>query len=849
MGGTPLSLRREPHGESPRRVARRAAALVLLLLLRAGDARALPDHELRRDVPTEITADRIVYETQRQVYIAEGSAHVVQGERRIDADWLVFNRVTRRGIAVGNVRVDDGTGVLEARFVEFDARGQQGLVVDGRLDMGEGDFRMAARELEKTGEETYTARDASFSTCRCPDEESRLPWQVNAEDADVELGDYATVKNATVDVLGVPGVWLPWLMFPVKTDRASGVLPPEFKIGGGNGFDVALPFFWAARYNVNVVLTPRYLTSRGFKPELQVETVYGEKSWTNLYLSYLHDQNPDQATLTRLVPPVPPETTPEETTVKKDVYNPNRWAVLFDNDVYAPADVRLRTDIQVVSDNEYPRDFDELRNERRDRFLESTAFGFRHFGADGSGAVVVSALYRDDRQNPDRVDRDKFLLQRAPDVQLGWMPTRVESLGGLELGLDADYTDFWSYRKAQNVLDLTPMSGGVVGDDLFLDIGIAAVPDAIPPEQSFKFGVDDGRFEEGEPLADRGQRVILNPHLGRPFRLFDALEVKPEVGWQQALYTTEAQSFADRGVLTGRLDLTTQLLGEADLPGLPPLQHLLEPRASWAYLRKMSGHQEGNPLFVPRTAVPQRRIRQLSLDNVVLDAADRVFDANVVTLGFGNQFYRGEGEARALAGQLDFSVAYDFARGGDFQLAVADGQIFAAQGIRTRFNVAYDIDHTRFDQGLFDVALPLEHRLGLKRSSYVSLGYRYRQAVPLFFENFRSVQDVDSIGGGFNHYRNDFSRINQVTASTRLRLTDNWAVEYQMGYSLHRSILLTNRGGLEYTSTCQCWAVRVQAENDRARGFQAGVQFQVLGFGADPANPFQGGGLIGFGLF
>jgi len=205
----------------------RGTAFVLFLLLLEPPPAPAQNLALRRDEAAEITADRIVYESQRQVYVAEGSVRIVQGERRIDADWLVFNRTTQRGIAAGNVRADDGEIFLESRFLEFDYRGQQGLVLDGRLDLGEGDFRMAAGELIRTSEDTYEARDASFTSCRCPDDEDRLPWQINASRADVELGGYAMVTNNSVDVLGIPTIWLPWLMFPVKTDRATGLLPPE----------------------------------------------------------------------------------------------------------------------------------------------------------------------------------------------------------------------------------------------------------------------------------------------------------------------------------------------------------------------------------------------------------------------------------------------------------------------------------------------------------------------------------------------------------------------------------------------------------------------------------------------
>jgi hypothetical protein len=434
------------------------------------------------------------------------------------------------------------------------------------------------------------------------------------------------------------------------------------------------------------------------------------------------------------------------------------------------------------------------------------------------------------------------------------LPTRIEELGGFELGLGVDYTNYWSEHKASNVLDLTPTSAGpqgnVIGDDLFVDIGIGAIPDIFAPgdtDNRSKFGIGDGIFQEGEPLNDEGHRVILNPHLGHSFRLFDALDLRPEVGWHQTLYSTDAQSFESRGLVTGRLDVTSQLAGTLDLPGLPPVLHLLEPRVSFAYVS--SSGQRNNPLFVPATKVPETRLRQLSLDNIVLDSADRIDNAALLTVGFGNHLYAGHGENRHLRAALDVSVGYDFAGSGDFELAILDGEIFARSGVKTKFNFAFDLDKTRVEQGLFELFLPMAGELGLKESSYLSLGYRYRQAVGLFFESFEESPRIDDISGTFNRFENEFTRINQATAGTRLKLSESWALNYQVGYSLHRSVLLTNRGAVEYTSSCKCWAIQVQAEDHRTRGFQAGLNFTLLGFGTDLANPFGGGSMIGTGKF
>lgn len=810
----------------------RGTIFVLFLLLLVQPAARAQDLDLRRGENVELTADRIVYESLRRVYIAAGSVRVVQAGRRIDADWLVLNRNTGRGIAAGNVRVDDGSAVVEARFLEFDHRGQQGIALTGRLDLGEDDFRMAAGELIQRDEDRYEIEDASFTTCRCPDDADRLPWQINANEATVELGGYAMVTNTTVDILGIPSVWVPWLMFPVKNDRASGILLPEVGFGGNNGYELGIPLFWAARHNVNVIAIPRYLSKRGLKPELSIETVYGDRSETTLYGSYLRDQDPD---------------TYLDEGVSRNVASRNRWAVAFDNDIHLPGGARIRSDILVVSDNDYVEDFSDFRNHRRDRFIESRLFGFAHFGPADSGAVSVGGLYVDPRLNPDFEDRDEFILQRAPEASLSWLPTPIPGAGGLRFEMDADYTHFLPFELAQDFYASTldapgydpALDGGIIGNDLFLDVGVAAIPGHFTTaETREQFGAGDRVFQEGEPLADRGNRVVLHPRFSHPLRLFDSLDIYPEVGWQQTLYSTRAQSFAERGLLTARLDVSTQLMGEVELPGLPGGLHLVEPKFGWALVSHTD--QRENPLFVPATRIPQAMLRQLSLDNVVLDTADRVESANIVTLGVGNRFYSLTGKAPELRAEFDVSLGYDFAGkgAGHFEQLVVDGRLLPKGGLAADFLFAYDIEDNSIAQGLFQVSLPISKVIPVRRGSYLRAGYRFRREVPLFFENFQQ-------GERFSRFKENFDSIEQLTGTARLRLSERWAVGYNFNYSFERSVLLTNRGVIEYTSGCGCWALQVIAADHRIRGFQASANFTILGFGQSKTDPFSGGAFIG----
>jgi hypothetical protein len=393
-------------------------------------------------------------------------------------------------------------------------------------------------------------------------------------------------------------------------------------------------------------------------------------------------------------------------------------------------------------------------------------------------------------------------------------------------------------------------------DGLFYDVGIDALSsdvgatlarpggqekqreagmDVDPHSDNFDMTLNPGgtegndRFDEGEPLADRGHRVKLNPRLALPGRLGKYFEVYPEVGWRQTFYDSRVKGSESWGMLTGRVDLRTRL--RRSLGG--GVIHMMEPRLGYAVVTAPRNFR-GEPLFTPQTALPQTRIRQLNLDNVTRDGADRLDDFNGLTWGVSNRFYR-----RATADQgpqllADFVVLsqYDFANGGQIGHLIADGMARLGGSTELRFNAGFDLDDKTLDEALAESVWRGE-RLALR------LRYRYLKNIPQFFENFLQANDR------YEDHRSDFDRINQISGTVAYGLSANWLARYQGGYSFERSFSLTHRVGIEYLSQCDCWALGVEAQQNRDTGAEFHVVYRIFGLGKD-ATTSKGSGLAQF---
>lgn len=763
--------------------------------------------------PLDLRADSLEYESGRKLYVARGNVRIRQEERELDADWVAYSELTRRAVASGNVKFSDGTETLTAGFVEFDIDTLEGVLFDAEFLSTE-NLQLRGEEIQKTGDRTYRFRNGRFTSCSCPEPGGRDPWQIEAQEAEFEIDGYGTARNARFEVLGVPVGWLPWVILPLKTKRQTGFLFPELGVSGRNGFELGVPFFWAVADPVNVTLTPRWLSKRGFKGDADVEYVVGEQSGGKLSGAYIHDQD------------VHPDT-------RKTPFGKDRWSTYGEHDFHLPADWRIKTDYVFVSDNSYPNDFSDLSRYDHDRFLQSTASATRPFGGAGAFGLTGGARFADDLQNPDDTDRDDFLLQRLPELGARALPASLPFADWLAPALDVDYVYFHQSDRPSSA----PTDAGqlVTSNGHFLDTGRDGLPDsreqgrtvadsALADPNMDDFATTGGTegdqvFQEGELLADNGQRVVLMPRLGAPLRLLDALELYPEASWYETLYGSDAQGFERRGLFTARADLRTRLRGR-----IGSLSHLLEPRLGYAFVTDTS--QRSNPLYVPATAVPQQRLRQLDLDNVVRDRSDRVSEFNGLTLALGNRIYDRGGEGARLLGDFVLSSGYDFAAS-EFSNLYLDGRLYPFRGTRLRFDLGFDPRDVLVSEGLMQVAF------SDLRGDEFWLGYRFIRDIPAFFENFPEENER------FKDVKTDFNHVNQVSGGFRVAFTRQWAVFYEGAYSFERSLLLGNAGGVEYISLCRCWAIRVEVRQRRNRGVGVGLRFTFVGLADDSRSPFE----------
>jgi lipopolysaccharide assembly outer membrane protein LptD (OstA) len=781
-------------------------ALGLLVVARAASAQSPADsrQELRAG-PLSIRAEEIVYEQTRGLYEARRNVTIEQASgRTLAADWIAFSAATHVGVAVGNVRLRDGTDLLTAEFAAVDLDQLVAVAADAELRTEETGFVVRAETLRKTGDTTYSVEHGNFTTCRCPPERDTRPWEVETARADVRVGGYAVARGVVPRVLGVPVFYVPWLIFPVKTERQTGFLIPEVASGSRSGTEVEAPFFWAAREDLNLLLRPRWYEDRGLKSGVEYEYVFGEEGTSSGGFTALpNDDDVDR---------VDPETR----------YSSDRWSFWLQHQQPIAEGIRFGAYVVRASDNDYVVDFDDLPGPvRQERFLESRGFASL---ARGGAYADVELQHWDDLQSPNDLDRDDEQLSRLPDVELAWIPSRLFGLP-LRLGVGGRYTYFDQSAREQ-------IAGTAPIDGQFFDTGIDGLFDADEPDATGAFtgadnhldnGLDqgDGVFQEGELLADHGHRFELFPKLSLPLRL-GPLEAIGEAGVRETLYRSNLRDTRGRTLVTGRLDTRVRFARDFRLADRR-VRHVVEPKVAFAVVSDQD--QDRNPLFVPSGALKLERLINADPRLLIDDPSDRVADQRYLEVSLANRLLAPaqalDVPARQLA-SLRLGSGYDFELGRVTNL-FAEAALVPSDALSFDGEVGWDPKESRLEEARVRGAFAPGDGYG------IALEYRFLRDLPRVFEDFSFDTDI------FGAFDRDFSRINQASVTGTVRLTRRFDA-FASGYlSFEESQSNSGQLGVIIHSSCGCWdLIPVVTHSTRPDETRFALQLRVAGFGFSP---------------
>lgn len=212
--------------------------------------------------------------------------HLRQGNREIRADNLEYQ-------AEGNHFKVDGRIEYNDPIIHVTGGGGSGSTAQGanfsaaEFELRQRAARGQAGEMHLTPEGVIDLQDVHFTTCPKTDE----AWQLRADSITLNTRTrVGTGRGARVDFKGVPILYLPWMSFPLGSQRKSGFLFPSLGHSTRSGFQFALPYYWNIAPQLDLTFEPVEYQERGV--DLAGEVRYlTEHQRGSVQVNYLPDDN------------------------------------------------------------------------------------------------------------------------------------------------------------------------------------------------------------------------------------------------------------------------------------------------------------------------------------------------------------------------------------------------------------------------------------------------------------------------------------------------------------------------------------------------------------------------------
>ena len=305
--------------------------------------------------PWHILADELSFVEAESVYIAEGNVIVSKKDTQIAADYARFNQKSMVVTAKGHVVMSAGNDVLTADHLELNLATEEGIIHGGSLFLHKNNFRIQGNQIKQTGENSFQAHTASMTTCNG----EKPAWKITSRNLNVTIEGYGVAYHATFWVKNIPVMYTPFIAFPVKLKRQTGLLSPQVATSSRRGFEYIQPFFWAINDSSDATFYEDYMSLRGNKIGSEFRYALSPLSKGTLMGDYLKDKEVDDGTGSSSRDWGYDDDAGSNPQVSGDILRPNedRYWFRMKQDQTMPAGFLARLDLDVVSDQDYLQEF------------------------------------------------------------------------------------------------------------------------------------------------------------------------------------------------------------------------------------------------------------------------------------------------------------------------------------------------------------------------------------------------------------------------------------------------------------------------------------------------------------
>ncbi len=592
-------------------------------------------------------AEELIRDQENEQVELHGKVQIVRGDQHILADHAILFLRSKKLELSGNVRVTTSAQSLVGDQILLDYETGTGIIKNGYVSSGNVTFE--GELLQKIGDDEFYVQDASYTACtNCPS-----TWSFTGQSIRAELGGYAYIKNSVMRVGGIPVLWFPYLIVPLKSDRQSGLLTPTIGSSEDGGAEYAQSYFWALDRSQDLTITLKNFEKRRLMGLANYRYVLSEKSKGELDTAWINDRVFAKS----------------DGSLQKFRSNPgeftqfSRWSIFYQHHLELKNGWTQRMQVHNASDLRFPLDFEK---ESFQRGLSDSALENRISFSKNTHSLhsSVDSSYYINLLRADPLSNNEDAVHRLPEISFSRTSQKIDNTP-FHYNWDFRYSNFT--RSFQGYDDLTDN-----GTFKFPDNSEGPLCDDSPTCE-YQF---DGVFNEGRDLIRVGQRIDFKPQVSGFFRYNEIIDIIPKMTYRETQYffpVGEDRQLSRRFLkteLSGRMQFS-RVFGDSKLES-ERFKHLIEPEISYANIPILDVEDSNffpSQTFVTPSAGSATPVSDGDLRGglgVQFDEVDRILDRNLITLSLNNRLIQRlwngiAGQYRQVV-QFKLSQSYNLSR-------------------------------------------------------------------------------------------------------------------------------------------------------------------------------------------
>ncbi len=421
-------------------------SIALILGLLSGYPAAA--EEPPKKIPVTVKADKLDYDRANDIYVAEGHVRIEQDSMRAEADKIILNNRTGETVAEGNVYLQEKGDIIRADRLQININTKAGLMYNGDLFMGKDNLHLKGEVIERRSESVYHIENGIFTTC------DEGEWYLKADKIDVDMNRYAVGRGVSFNMIGLPVLYTPYLLFPVR--RQSGLLIPETGYSSSEGFLLKNSLFWAISDYQDMTFYSDYRARHGLGSALEYRYENSRDSGGRLFYNFfdVSSEYRDRTISDFRAKQALAEFGLEEAASLPAI--PGRlWLFSYEHHEEIAEDLSLRADINVVNHYSYFQELETPLELRSQPYIDSNLFYIERW--DTSSLYLLGQYAVDLTQQ-----ENEKTFQKLPELRYNIFEEKIA--GPLHLNFDGTATNF-ARRAGESVMraDLNPRVSAVLG--------------------------------------------------------------------------------------------------------------------------------------------------------------------------------------------------------------------------------------------------------------------------------------------------------------------------------------------------------------------------------------------------